>query len=77
MQKLPMRVFRGNVLTPTIHKIILQIIEPRNKDISFELPVIDKKLWTNMSCNAKEYDTTLRQTVYHLSAVIRPIDNAL
>jgi hypothetical protein len=76
MQKLPTRVFRGNVLMPTIRKTILQT-EPRNKDISFEPPVMDKKLWTNMSCNTKKHDISFRRTVYRFSAVIRPIDNAL
>jgi hypothetical protein len=76
MQNLPTKIFKGNVLQPAIRKTVLQS-EPRNKDISFEPPIMDKKIWTNMPRNAKELDTTLRRVTYHFSSVIRPVDNTL
>ncbi|CAG8708116.1 11305_t:CDS:2, partial [Funneliformis mosseae] len=56
MQNLPTSIFKKNILLPATRKAILQS-EPRNKEISFEPPIMDKKLWTNMP---KPIDNTLR-----------------
>ena len=76
MEILPTAIFRKNILPQPTRKAILQS-EPRNKAISFELPIMDRKIWTSMSRNAKEQDKNLRRTIYRFSSVIRPIDNAL
>ena len=44
MTKLPIEIFKKNLLLALIHKSILQQ-EPKNKEISFTLPDIDKKIW--------------------------------
>jgi len=76
MEELPTTIFRKNTLSQPIRKNILQS-EPRNREISFEPPIMDRKIWTNMPRNAKEQDKNLRRTIYRFSSVIRPIDNAL
>ena len=76
MQGLPTAIFRKNILPQSIRKSLLQS-EPRNKDISFEPPIMDRKLWSSMPRKAKEHDKNLRRTIYRFSSVIRPIDNAL
>ena len=76
MEILPTAIFRKNILPQPTRKAILQS-EPRNKAISFEPPIMDRKIWTSMSRNAKEQDKNLRRTIYQFSSVIRPIDNAL
>jgi hypothetical protein len=76
MQKLPTSIFKNNSLSPSTRKTILQS-EPRNKDISFEPPIMDKKLWSNMPKFAKEQDKTLRRVAYKVSSAVRPIDNTL
>src|SRR5688572_16997227 len=65
-------IFKRNTLSQTYRKTILQA-EPRNKAISFEPPVMDRKIWTTMPRNTKENDKNIRQIIYHFSAVIRPI----
>ena len=76
MQHLPTKIFKDNTLNPTVRKTILQT-EPRNKDISFEPPIMDKKLWNSMSRQAKEQDKNLRRAAYRFSSVVRPVDNTL
>ncbi|CAB5309081.1 unnamed protein product [Rhizophagus irregularis] len=76
MQRLPTKIYKGNLLASTVRKTILQT-EPKNKEISFDLPIMDKKLWTSMPRNAKDQDTNLRRAVYRFSSVIRPTDNIL
>jgi hypothetical protein len=76
MEDLPTAIFKKNTLPQTVRKTILQS-EPRNKAISFEPPIMDKKIWTNMPKYAKEQDKNLRRTSYRFSSVVRPIDNAL
>src|SRR2546421_12948278 len=76
MEILPTTIFRKNILSQPTRKAILQS-EPRNKAISFEPPIMDRKIWTSMPCNAKEQDKNLHRTIYQFSSVIRPIDNAL
>ena len=53
MEELPTTIFRKNTLSQPIRKNILQS-ELRNKAISFEPPIMDRKIWTNMPRNAKE-----------------------
>src|SRR5947207_7591078 len=76
MEILPTAIFRKNILPQPTRKTILQA-EPRNKAISFEPPIMDRKIWTNMPRNAKEQDKNLHRTIYRFSSVVRPIDNAL
>jgi hypothetical protein len=73
---LPTAIFKKNMLPQATRKTILQS-EPRNKDISFEPPIMDHKIWSAMSRNVKENDKNLRRIVYRFSSVVRPIDNAL
>lgn len=76
MESLTTSIFKRNSLSQTLRKSILQS-EPRNKNISFEPPVMDKKIWTAMSRYARENDKLLRRMAYRFSSVIRPIDNTL
>src|ERR1043166_10107516 len=76
MEGLPTAIFKKNILSQPTRKTILQS-EPRNKAISFEPPIMDRKIWTSMPRNAKEQDKNLRRTIYRFSSVVRPIDNAL
>lgn len=76
MQKLPTGIFKRNLLSTTVRRTILQT-EPRNRDISFEPPVMDRKLWNAMPKNAKEHDKCLRRAIYRFSSIVRPIDNTL
>jgi len=76
MEDLPTSIFKKNIIPQATRKAILQS-EPRNKAISFEPPIMDKKIWTSMPKYAKEQDKNLRRTSYRYSSVIRPIDNAL
>ncbi|CAB4423808.1 unnamed protein product [Rhizophagus irregularis] len=48
--------------------------EPRNRDISFDPPIMDKKLWNSMFKPAKKQDKNIRRKV---SSAIRLIDNTL
>ena len=73
---LPTAIFKKNTLSQATRKSILQS-EPRNKAISFEPPIMDRKIWSAMSRNAKENDKNLRRIVYRFSSVVRPIDNTL
>src|SRR5207245_10039005 len=61
MQGLPTAIFRKNILPQATRKSLLQS-EPRNKDISFEPPIMDRKLWSSMPRKAKEQDKNLRRT---------------
>src|SRR6185437_6792328 len=76
MEILPTAIFRKNILSQPTRKAILQS-EPHNKAISFEPPIMDRKIWTSMSRNAKDQDKNLRRTIYRFSSVVRPINNAL
>ena len=76
MLQLPTNIFKSKTLSPSCRKSILQS-EPRNKDISFEPPVMDKKIWTSMPRYAKDQDKMLRKMAYKISSAIRPIDNTL
>src|SRR5687767_1289546 len=76
MGSLPTNIFKKNTLSQPDRKTVLQS-EPRNKAISFEPPVMDRKIWNNMSQNAKENDKNIRRIIYHFSATVRPIDNTL
>lgn len=76
MEDLPTAIFKRNTLSQATRKTILQT-EPRNRAISFEPPIMDKKIWTSMPKYAKEQDKILRRTIYRVSSVVRPIDNAL
>ena len=76
MEILPTAILRKNILPQLTRKAILQS-EPRNKAISFEPPIMDRKIWTSMPRNTKEQDKNLHCTIYRFSSVIRPIDNAL
>jgi hypothetical protein len=76
MRNLPTGIFKRNLLSNTVRKSILQA-EPRNRDISFEPPIMDRKLWSAMSKNNKEQDKNLRRATYRFSSVVRPIDNTL
>lgn len=76
MVSLPTGIFKNNSLNQTTRKTILQS-EPRNRDISFEPPIMDRKIWTNMPRQAKDHDKDLRRLAYRYSSVVRPIDNAL
>src|SRR5204862_8021059 len=75
MQGLPTAIFRKNILPQSTRKSLLQS-EPRNKDISFEPPIMDRKLWSSIPHKAKEQDKNLHRTIYRFSSVIKPIDNA-
>src|SRR5947207_7012185 len=59
MGSLPTTIFKRNTLSQSNRKTILQS-EPRNKDISFEPPVMDRKVWTTMPRYAKENDKNVR-----------------
>src|ERR1051325_3545085 len=76
MGELPTKIFKNNSLSQTSRKTILQA-EPRNKAVSFEPPVMDRKIWTTMPSKAKDNDRNIRKIIYRFSAVIRPIDNTL
>jgi len=76
MEVLPTNIFRKNTLPQPTRKAVLQS-EPCNKAISFEPPIMDRKIWTSMPCNAKDQDKNLCRTIYRFSSVVRPIDNAL
>jgi len=76
MEVLPTNIFRKNTLPQPTRKAVLQS-EPSNKAISFEPPIMDRKIWTSMPRNAKDQDKNLRRTIYRFSSVVRPIDNAL
>ncbi|POG80704.1 hypothetical protein GLOIN_2v1471446 [Rhizophagus irregularis DAOM 181602=DAOM 197198] len=65
-----------NLLSQSTRKIILQS-EPRNRDISFDPPIMDKKLWNSMFKPAKKQDKNIRRVIYKVSSAIRPIDNTL
>ncbi|PKY63499.1 hypothetical protein RhiirA4_492649, partial [Rhizophagus irregularis] len=46
MQQLPKKIYKGNLLTLTVRKTILQT-EPKNKKISFDPPIMDKNTSRN------------------------------
>uniref|UniRef100_U9UER5 Uncharacterized protein n=1 Tax=Rhizophagus irregularis (strain DAOM 181602 / DAOM 197198 / MUCL 43194) TaxID=747089 RepID=U9UER5_RHIID len=48
-----------------------------NRDISFDPPIMDKKLWNSMFKPAKKQDKNIRRVIYKVSSAIRPIDNTL
>src|SRR5688572_14753581 len=66
MSSLPTSIFKDNTLSQYNRKFLLQS-EPRNRDISFEPPIMNRKLWTGMSHFAKENDRNLRHVAYHVS----------
>jgi len=76
MSALPTSIFKRNTLTPTIRKSVLQS-EPRNENISFEPPIMDRKIWNCMPRNARENVKNIRRIVYYVSSAVRPIDNTL
>jgi hypothetical protein len=76
MASLPTEIFRKNILPLAVRKSILQT-EPKNEAISFTLPDMDKKVWTQMSRFSRETDKELRKIAYRFSSTIRPIDNSL
>lgn len=76
MASLPTNIFKRNTLATDTRKIILQS-EPRNKAISFEPPIMDRKIWNCMPRNARESDKNIRRIIYRFSSVVRPIDNTL
>ena len=63
MQNLPTHIFKDNLFSQTSRSTILRT-EPRNREISFEPPVMDKKLWSNMSRYSKEHDKDIRRVAY-------------
>ncbi|CAB5375990.1 hypothetical protein RhiirA5_370167 [Rhizophagus irregularis] len=69
-------MLQKNLLSQSTRKIILQS-EPRNRDISFDPPIMDKKLWNSMFKPAKKQDKNIRRVIYKVSSAIRPIDNTL
>jgi hypothetical protein len=73
---LPTAIFKKNTLSQATRKTILQS-KPRNKDISFKPPIMDCKIWSAMSQNARENDKNLRRIVYRFSSVVKPINNTL
>ena len=50
MEVLPTNIFRKNTLPQPTRKAVLQS-EPRNKAISFEPAIMDRKIWTSMPRN--------------------------
>jgi hypothetical protein len=76
MRTLPTGIFKGNLLPNETRKLVLKS-EPKNKDISFVPPLMDKRLWSKMPRFAREQDKNLRRVIYKVSSAIRPIDNTL
>src|ERR1051325_125813 len=76
MSDLPCDIFKKQLLSSSDRRSILQN-EPRNRNISFSPPDMDKRMWTQMSKNYREQDRQFRKLLYRVSAVLRPIDNTL
>ncbi|CAG8828617.1 44820_t:CDS:2, partial [Gigaspora margarita] len=76
MEKLPTSVYKGNLLGNQNRKSLLQAY-PKNKNIKFNVPPMEKELNRLMPKNAKETNKILFKLSYRFSASIRPIDLAL
>ena len=76
MAELPTHIFKNNLLSSSIRRTILQN-EPKNKEIFFTPPDMDKKMWTQMSRSSKEHDKDIRRLLYRTSSALRPLDNTL
>src|ERR1051325_5730590 len=76
MAELTTEIFKKNLLSSSTRKTILQN-EPRNKNITFTPPDMDKRIWNRMSRCSREHDKDIKQLLYRFSASIRPIDNCL
>ncbi|CAG8598542.1 16939_t:CDS:2, partial [Dentiscutata heterogama] len=76
MLRFPTRIHKDNTLSQEERKLILQA-QPRNKNIRFQPPSMDKTLWKNMSKQTRETDKLLSKLAYRWSATLRPLDNTL
>ena len=76
MVDLPTQIFRKNLLLTSTRKTILQN-EPRNKEISFTPPDMDRKVWSQMSHILRKYNRDIRWLLYRFFSNLHPIDNSL
>jgi hypothetical protein len=76
MSEFTTEIFRKNLLSNSTRRSILQG-EPRNKNISFTPPDMDKRMWNQMSRTSREHDKDIRRLLYRVSAAVRPVDNIL
>ncbi|CAG8769604.1 17846_t:CDS:10, partial [Cetraspora pellucida] len=76
MDKLPTKIYKENAIPNETRQRLLQTF-PRNANIKFTPPPMDKQLLKRMSRKAKEVDKTLQKISYHYSSALRPLDNAI
>ncbi|KAF0509732.1 hypothetical protein F8M41_018531 [Gigaspora margarita] len=70
------KIHKDNLLAKTARTNILKE-QPRNAEIKYEAPTMDKRIWKLMSPQAKETDKLLSKIAYRSSATLRPLDNTL
>ena len=76
MADLPTKIFKDNALSASSRRNILQN-QPKNKDISFTPPDMDRRMWSHMSRTSREHDKDVRKLLYRFSSVLRPLDNTI
>ena len=76
MADLPTKIFKDNALSASSRRNILQN-QPKNKDIFFTLPDMDRKMWSHMSKTSREHDKDVRKLLYRFSSVLRPLGNTI
>ncbi|CAG8511669.1 14936_t:CDS:2 [Dentiscutata erythropus] len=76
MQTLPTKIYKNNMLQAEERQKLLQLFSC-NKLVRFKPPPMDKDMSRRMQKNHKEFDKMLYKILYHTSAVLRPLDNAI
>ncbi|KAF0534778.1 hypothetical protein F8M41_009833 [Gigaspora margarita] len=69
-------IHKDNLLSKSTRAEILKE-QPRNAQIKYEAPHMDKRIWKLMSPQAKDTDKLLSKVAYHSSATLHPLDNTL
>ncbi|CAG8652033.1 30005_t:CDS:2, partial [Gigaspora margarita] len=69
-------IYKDNLLSKFTRAEILKE-QPRNAQIKYEAPHMDKRIWKLMSPQAKETDKLLSKVAYCSLAMLHPLDNTL